>query len=119
MKVLRGGAWAELPARDVVPGDVLLLSGGAGNSVPCDCVLVSGSVLADESCLTGEAEPVRREAVSAAIFEQLQAGRGSGDVDQKCLMMAERILPSLADLKVMISGSTTISSIIMLIFLLC
>ncbi len=55
--VRRDGQPVSLAADDVVPGDVLLLSGG--DHVPADGVLMPGSpVTVDASTLTGESEPV-------------------------------------------------------------
>ena len=54
--VLRGGTRREVPADEVVPGDVLLLA--AGDVVPADArVLPGGSLLVDRSVLTGESVP--------------------------------------------------------------
>jgi len=58
-KVRRGGAVLEVPAEDVVPGDVVLLE--AGDRVPADGRLVVGASLEiDESALTGESTPVAK-----------------------------------------------------------
>lgn len=55
--VLREGAEQQVPASDVVPGDVVLLSGG--NKVPADARLVdSASMAVNNAPLTGESEPV-------------------------------------------------------------
>lgn len=53
---LRDGKWTRLPASDLVPDDVVSLALGA--LVPADARIVSGSVLADQSMLTGESIPV-------------------------------------------------------------
>ncbi|MBE0618637.1 MAG: HAD-IC family P-type ATPase, partial [Proteobacteria bacterium] len=56
-RVLRDGRWQDAPARDLVPGDVVLVRGG--NIVPADLKLVEGEYLtADQSALTGESIPV-------------------------------------------------------------
>lgn len=55
-RVKRDGAWLTLPAADVVPGDVVQLS--LGIVVPADVVILSGTVLLDQSMLTGESLPV-------------------------------------------------------------
>ncbi len=53
----RDGAWITVPARDIVPGDVIRLR--VGNIVPADAhVLPGGSVELDRSMLTGESLPV-------------------------------------------------------------
>jgi H+-transporting ATPase len=54
--VRRDGEWARLPASDLVPGDAVRLSLGA--MVPADASVVSGSVMVDQSTLTGESVPV-------------------------------------------------------------
>ncbi len=58
-EVLRDGAIVEVPVRDVVPGDVVLLN--AGDIVPGDCLVVeSRTLLVDEAALTGETYPVEK-----------------------------------------------------------
>jgi H+-transporting ATPase len=54
--VLRDGAWLRLPAAELVPGDVIRLPLGA--LVPGDATITSGSVMIDQSTLTGESVPV-------------------------------------------------------------
>ena len=53
--VRRDGAWVRLAAETVVPGDVIELALGA--LVPADATVVSGSLLVDQSMLTGESVP--------------------------------------------------------------
>jgi H+-transporting ATPase len=54
--VRRDGEWARLPASELVPGDAIRLPLGA--IVPADAAIVSGSVMVDQSMLTGESVPV-------------------------------------------------------------
>jgi H+-transporting ATPase len=54
--VRRDGAWKTLPAADLVPGDLVKLS--LGGVVAADVKLVEGSILLDQSMLTGESVPV-------------------------------------------------------------
>jgi H+-transporting ATPase len=54
--VRRDGKWKTLPATDLVCGDVVKLSLGA--VVAADVHLVEGSVLLDQSMLTGESLPI-------------------------------------------------------------
>ena len=54
--VLRDNAWATVPAAGLVPGDVVKLSLGA--VVAADVRLTAGSVLLDQSMLTGESIPI-------------------------------------------------------------
>ncbi len=63
--VLRGGAPETLPARELVPGDLVLLQ--AGDKAPADLRLISGRELrVDESALTGESLPVDKAVVAVA-----------------------------------------------------
>jgi len=50
--VRRDGVWKNLPAADLVPGDVVTLS--LGGVVAADVKLLEGDVLLDQSMLTGE-----------------------------------------------------------------
>jgi len=54
--VRRDNAWATVPAAGLVPGDIVKLSLGA--VVAADVRLVDGSVLLDQSMLTGESVPI-------------------------------------------------------------
>lgn len=59
-KVLRDGAVTLLPSREVVPGDILVME--AGDYVPADVrILMSASLKADESALTGESLSVEKK----------------------------------------------------------
>jgi Ca2+-transporting ATPase len=60
-RVRRDGSEAEIPAEELVVGDVVLLS--AGDQVPADGRIVAASSLQiDESALTGESTPAGKEA---------------------------------------------------------
>ncbi|HVA68282.1 MAG TPA: HAD-IC family P-type ATPase [Candidatus Binataceae bacterium] len=54
--VRRGGVWTIVPAVGLVPGDIVKLSLGA--VVAADVRIVEGSVLLDQSMLTGESIPI-------------------------------------------------------------
>jgi sodium/potassium-transporting ATPase subunit alpha len=59
--VERGGALVELPAGELVPGDVIQLR--QGDSVPVDCRLIEAfGVQANNATITGESLPVARDA---------------------------------------------------------
>ncbi len=59
--VIRGGEEIDLPAREIVPGDLLVLT--AGNRVAADARLLQGMNLkAQEAPLTGESTPVEKYA---------------------------------------------------------
>ena len=55
-RVERDGAWIDVEAAELVPGDIVEVS--LGEVVPADLVLISGSLLVDQSMLTGESMPV-------------------------------------------------------------
>jgi magnesium-transporting ATPase (P-type) len=54
--VRRDGAWKNIPATELVPGDTVKLS--LGGVVAADVKLVEGSILLDQSMLTGESVPI-------------------------------------------------------------
>lgn len=54
-KVRRGGKILKLAVRDIVVGDIILIS--TGMKIPADGVLVSGAVQCDQAALTGEGIP--------------------------------------------------------------
>ena len=54
--ILRDGAWTTLPAAELVPGDIVKLS--LGTVVAADVQISEGSILLDQSMLTGESLPV-------------------------------------------------------------
>ncbi len=59
-KVKRDGAWTVIPARELVPGDMIRLR--IGEIVPADARLLEGDpVEVDQSTLTGESLPVTRK----------------------------------------------------------
>jgi Ca2+-transporting ATPase len=58
--VLRGGKEEEVPSKELVPGDILLLE--AGDKIPADARLIeSHSLRCDEAPLTGESAPVGKK----------------------------------------------------------
>ena len=67
--VRRDGEWVRLPASELVPGDIIRLSLGA--LVPADATIASGSVMVDQSMLTGESVPVDAESGSKIYASSL------------------------------------------------
>jgi H+-transporting ATPase len=55
-RVRRDGQWTQVPARDLVPGDVVRVR--VGDLVPADTEVVDGHVSLDQSALTGESVPI-------------------------------------------------------------
>ncbi len=67
VKVVRGGHILEIPKRDVVVGDIVMLN--AGDEIPADGILLSAvSVQVNESSLTGE--PMATKTTVEADFDR-------------------------------------------------
>ena len=72
VRVRRDGVVQEMSARELVPGDIVLLE--VGNYVPADCRLwESVNLRIQEAALTGESEPVEKQ-VEALAGENLPLG---------------------------------------------
>ncbi|HEV7401439.1 MAG TPA: cation-transporting P-type ATPase [Chthoniobacteraceae bacterium] len=71
-KVMRAGAVRQVPAAELVPGDVILLE--AGDILPADCRLVEAfGVRVNNSTVTGESLPVSRDAAPCEEPEPMHA----------------------------------------------
>lgn len=57
--VQRDGAWAQLPAQDLVVGDLLSLN--RGDLLPADTTLLTGTLAVNESVITGEAVAITHQ----------------------------------------------------------
>ncbi|MGD6809534.1 MAG: plasma-membrane proton-efflux P-type ATPase [Candidatus Bathyarchaeia archaeon] len=57
-RILREGIWKVLPAREIVPGDVVRIR--PGDFVPADVKTVTGHLEVDQSALTGESFSVEK-----------------------------------------------------------
>ncbi len=58
-KVVRGGIKTDIPVEEIVVDDVLILV--AGQQVPADCIALEGNAELNESLLTGESVPIKKE----------------------------------------------------------
>ena len=72
-RVLRDNKWSLIPARELVPGDIIRIR--LGDVVPADIKLIEGEyLLVDESMLTGESLPVEKHSLddeyAGAIIKQ-------------------------------------------------
>src|SRR5512142_1041208 len=71
-RVVRDGSVTDVPSRDLVPGDLVLLE--AGNYVPADMRLVEAvNLKVEEAALTGESVPVEKQA-EKALKEDIPLG---------------------------------------------
>ncbi|KUO06354.1 cation-transporting ATPase [Streptomyces caeruleatus] len=97
-RVLRGGERLELPARELVPGDVVLLE--AGDAVSADCRVVEAHELAvNNAPLTGESNAVGRTADAVAAGPPLQA--------RNCVFMGTDVVAGSGRAVVFATGPTT------------
>jgi P-type Ca2+ transporter type 2C len=82
--VIRAGKETEIPAREVVPGDILVLH--TGDRVAADARLLSQvNLKADEALLTGESTAVTKEIEAVAGLETPVA-------DQKCMVFGGTVI---------------------------
>lgn len=79
--VIRGGKRETIPSRELVVGDVLIVS--EGERIPADAKLLHGeSIMADESILTGESVPVEKSPEGqSAIFSGTMMVKGHGTAE--------------------------------------
>ena len=63
--VERDGMVVEIPAEEILPGDVLQVK--PGSSVPADGVILEGSTSIDQAAITGESIPVQKNTGDAVI----------------------------------------------------
>jgi Ca2+-transporting ATPase len=77
--VIRGGEQQRIAGRDIVRGDIVVLS--EGDRVPADGVLIWDLNLSvDESLLTGESVPVRKVAVDRGAVTNTMGQPGGDDL---------------------------------------
>jgi len=102
-KVVRDNQIVDIVATELVPGDLVLLS--AGQNVPADGILISGEpIQVDESILTGEAFPVRKQP-----FTQLDQSTMSGSINTVHWILAgTRLLTGTATIRIVFTGAETI-----------
>lgn len=99
-RTLRDGHWADISSRELVPGDLVEVR--PGDYFPADGVIVGGAELqADESTLTGESLPVRKEAVgsepvSGTLVQEIHWGTAG-----------TRLLTGVARMRIVFTGGET------------
>ncbi len=70
--VVREGVETEIPAADIVVGDIILIKAGA--AIPCDCTVIEGSCSVDQSALTGESIPVIKDISDTLMSASVSTG---------------------------------------------
>ncbi|KAL1529584.1 hypothetical protein AB1Y20_000527 [Prymnesium parvum] len=85
--IYRTGRWEKRSTTSILPGDLISLTppklpsapaagtapakdGGSNDVVPCDCVLLRGSAVANEASLTGESVPQMKDALGGEKGDQ-------------------------------------------------
>ena len=81
-KVLREGRWTSIPLSEIVLDDLILFE--TGNQVPVDAAVRDGFVEMDESLLTGESLPVKKNKEELLLS-------GSFVVSGKCVALVTRV----------------------------
>ncbi|MCX5789711.1 MAG: magnesium-translocating P-type ATPase [Elusimicrobia bacterium] len=98
--VVREGREVELPLKDLVPGDIVIL--GAGSIVPADLrLVVSKDFYVSQAALTGESMPVEKHAGPVET-----AGKSAIDLQNLCFQ-GSNVLSGTARAVVVQTGSRT------------
>ena len=80
-RVVRNGEKISIPVEELVVDDILLLS--AGQQVPADCIALDGNAELNESLLTGESVPIKKEeGASLYAGSFVASGRIAARVDK-------------------------------------
>ena len=96
--VIRDGLQQRIAGREVVRGDLLVLT--EGDRVPADAVvLAANDLMADESLLTGESVPVRKRALG-----DTPPPTGPGGDDQPCVWSGTLLVRGRAQAEVRATG---------------
>ena len=105
-RAVRDGAVVRIPARDLVPGDLVILI--EGDRVPADAILVEGGPLrADESALTGESAPVTKTAAWDDAAKQAAAATDPGADETAALFAGSMIVGGQGAVEVSRIGGAT------------
>lgn len=98
--VLRDGLPKEIISKQIVPGDIIILN--AGDLLPADCLVIEATELhANESSLTGESFPVRKE--TGILNESTELSQRTN-----CLWEGTNIVSGNAKALVIQTGNNTI-----------
>ncbi len=108
-RVLRDGVFVDIPATEIVPGDVVIVR--ESEPFPADGVLIAAqNVQVDESALTGEALPVRKQR-----FESLLPAPDGNEASREYVIEHEhwaaagtRLLTGEVHLRVVLTGADTL-----------
>lgn len=99
-RVIREGTERDLPARELVPGDLIVL--GAGDIVPADARILSAKDLfVNQAALTGESLPVEKR-------ETEVPGSGTGPTESASIcFQASNVVSGSARARITATGNST------------
>jgi len=102
-QVCRNSKTADLPATELVPGDLVMLA--AGQNVPADGIFIHGEgIQVDESALSGEAYPIRKHPLA-----ELESTSDELAVDSSHWACAgTRLLTGSAAVRIVYTGAETL-----------
>lgn len=86
--VMRGGAEAEIPFSELVPGDLLVIR--AGSVIPADGRVISGEAVVNQSSMTGEPLGIARRA-GASVYAGTAVEEGEITVEVTAVGVGTRI----------------------------
>ncbi len=97
--VMRNGATVEVPVKNIVPGDVVLIH--AGERIPADGIILECFGLEiDESSLTGESIPVHKQALGDPAV-------APGDASRYLIMSGTLVVQGNGKFAVVSTGAST------------
>ncbi|KAF7315568.1 Cation-transporting ATPase [Mycena indigotica] len=85
VEVFLDGQWATRDSSQLVPGDVVNISGSQLSLIPADMFLLSGDAIVNESMLTGESVPVSKVPAKEEDLARWRDGKSEGP---KCFLYA-------------------------------
>lgn len=105
--VIRNGRSIIIPVREVVSGDIILVK--SGEPFPADGIIIDADeVQVDESVLSGEAYPVRKQSCSSTEWPAAQTDNGGAAVDAAHWGFAgTRLLTGSLRMRAIFTGSDT------------
>lgn len=93
--VIRDGKEQEIPSKEIVPGDIILLR--TGEKVPADCVILGEKgLLINEAVLTGESNEIKK-----------QAAKNKNYKDENLIFMGSFVVSGKCTAKVLQTGMKT------------
>ncbi|KAH3898889.1 related to Vacuolar cation-transporting ATPase YPK9 [Saccharomycodes ludwigii] len=102
VRCYRDGFWITTSSSDLVPGDIFEVTDPELDAFPCDCVLLSGEVLTNESMLTGESVPVSKtpipsENLMAQLLIDFESSKLSPQVCKSVLFNGTKLVRAKPD----------------------